>query len=403
MNMMTKISKASPDGAPTARNRRVASASMQFMLPALPEDISPELARIAADYAAGFKSGSAALKWGAAAQRALEFQPKTRREWGAKLLIGLHFQSPELCDGRLAVEAPEAAHDRLATEIVLDCLDWALSPPNAGTDRRVWRAALSAYRHAAAAHEEACSITDQALERYYAERPDNGSHPEIQERTGVTAAEAAAEAVCTADDEAFKTLLATPAPDLAAVVTKLELLRDVGVDYRDVPLLIDDLRRLSGESEHDAATPSAEQDLPDAALVAAYEEYRSLLAVSYSLHPEDERGADVISGRMEAPDAVLFGSMPKTIEGVNALLRRTLPMVENVRWLERAIAYGDNETLEERKDELPDSTEKLVECVLALTNVIKARTTGESLAYKLLDDVRRLRATDDRDLIASSS
>ena len=110
---------------------------------------------------------------------------------------------------------------------------------------------------------------------------------------------------------------------------------------------------------------------PDAALLAAYEQYRSLNAACYNLLVDDQDGNDVLCDRMVAIDGLITQTTPHTIEGVLAVLRRITPTIESERWLDRAIAYGDDETLEERKDELPYVGKRLVACILALSGMVK--------------------------------
>lgn len=138
-----------PGAAPANPAAHVVNADGQFVLSPVPTNICPELAEMAAEYTAAFPMGgeNAAENWAAAARRIREFDPGTLAELATKLMIGLHFRDPELCEGALAIDAPEAPHDRLAKEILLDCLDWIQRPPVARPSGE-WEAAEEALRDA---------------------------------------------------------------------------------------------------------------------------------------------------------------------------------------------------------------------------------------------------------------
>lgn len=193
-------------------------------------------------------------------------------------------------------------------------------------DRGAWQAALATYRRAAAAHEEACSVTDEALKRYYAERPDDREHPEISERTGLVVASAAQDAACAADAESHSALLATPSPDLAAVITKLELSRIDGVDHRDIPHLIADLRRLSSEPKgrdaacHDrqwagAATISSD---PHPSWLGERDEVMARLEPPRSEVSDEE--ADMAAARLNVLDNLILETPATSRDGAAAKL-----------------------------------------------------------------------------------
>ena len=105
----------------------------------------------------------------------------------------------------------------------------------------------------------------------------------------------------------------------------------------------------------------------DAALLAAYAQYQSLNADLYRAALDDNDACSALTDQMVGPDAVLLNVVPTTVAGVNAVLRRLLPAIEGERWLDRAIAFGDDETLEERRGELPFPYDQIVSCVLTLT------------------------------------
>jgi hypothetical protein len=165
MNMMTKIEAVAPrkiGAAPFSQLSRTARGSEQFVLPAVPANISSELAGIVAEYTVAFLGDCD--QWYAAARRVRGFKPATFAELATKLLIGLHYQDPEICEGGLAIGAPSCRDDRLATEMAIDCLDWALRfavPPVSPE----WEAAEEALRQVDLELEDPAIVEDEDVDR----------------------------------------------------------------------------------------------------------------------------------------------------------------------------------------------------------------------------------------------
>ncbi len=111
----------------------------------------------------------------------------------------------------------------------------------------------------------------------------------------------------------------------------------------------------------------------DAALVAAYTSYCALNAAGYRLSAEDQTGQDRLNEQMVPHDAILLDAVPTTVAGVAAILRRITPALQAERWLDRAIAFQDDETLDERKGELGYPYEQLINCILGLSRILAVR------------------------------
>lgn len=109
--------------------RRPTNEKDQFVLPDMPQGVTPELATIIADYRAGFFSQREedVQRWDDAATAALTFQPRSMADLAAKLILAIHHRDPECDDDRLAIEASPHPADRLAVEMELACLDHLLA------------------------------------------------------------------------------------------------------------------------------------------------------------------------------------------------------------------------------------------------------------------------------------
>jgi hypothetical protein len=137
--------------------------------------------------------------------------------------------------------------------------------------RAVWDAAVAKHRHLHAEHEAACAALNPAEERYYAERPKMPSgaafligdtvedyhariiatkaeyerlDTECSLRTGHDEAVKVQWLACDASWKAMTDLIATPAPDVQAVVLKMELAMDHGREIEDLKPILVDLNRL---------------------------------------------------------------------------------------------------------------------------------------------------------------
>ena len=134
-----------------------------------------------------------------------------------------------------------------------------------------WEAALAHCERAYTALDAACDVSAAASSLYFEARPKlpNGTpcfvgdtletysarvHAEkaarevagreCRRRFGVDEATDAEDRACDAASAALSALLATPAPDLAAVIRKIELISEMGNDHHDHTSVISDLRRM---------------------------------------------------------------------------------------------------------------------------------------------------------------
>lgn len=138
-----------------------------------------------------------------------------------------------------------------------------------------WEAALSTYRRLYDAHGAAIDATDAAKAAYHEVRP-KGPAPvwtdlsegaeghnerirqakiayekadqECRDRFSVDQADEQQARACFASCDAFDALLATPAPDLQAVILKLELSVEEDSEIEGIKAAVADLRRLAGEA-----------------------------------------------------------------------------------------------------------------------------------------------------------
>lgn len=147
----------------------------------------------------------------------------------------------------------------------------AVIVPEITADAAAWSAALTRYDRSEADYNTAVSAFGDAEERYFALRGDTSrptcslpgetregllerraAYMEQEERWHVQSgwhdAEARIEKTSPVHDAALAALLTTPAPDLAAALHKLELVREWRSDVRDVDHVLADLRRLAGEA-----------------------------------------------------------------------------------------------------------------------------------------------------------
>lgn len=107
-----------------------------------------------------------------------------------------------------------------------------------GPDRAEWDSALIAYRAAAA-----------EAESYYARAV---AHAPFEQVEGEGGTQARYDALALIQWERLGALLSTPAPDLAAVATKIEIAiaESIGVTDGAADVLLADVRRLGGEAHH---------------------------------------------------------------------------------------------------------------------------------------------------------
>jgi hypothetical protein len=148
----------------------------------------------------------------------------------------------------------------------------AIAKASTGPSRRAWDKALSAFKHCHAEHEAACTSHSAVEERYFAERPaqpfggefrigdtvetyharlkaDRAEFErldaECRIRTGQEQSEAKQMLACDASWNALTDLLATPAPDLQAVLLKIEQATEHGREIEDLGPVLADLRRFT--------------------------------------------------------------------------------------------------------------------------------------------------------------
>jgi hypothetical protein len=140
-----------------------------------------------------------------------------------------------------------------------------------------WEEALATFHRLHAEHEAACDAHSNAQSLYFKARPEQpcGSPfyvgdtvetynervrkgPEtrakadqaLRDEYRVDETEAEEARACHAAHDALEALLATPAPGLTALATKIELAIDREVDVSDIAPLLVDLRRMAGEAAH---------------------------------------------------------------------------------------------------------------------------------------------------------
>lgn len=148
----------------------------------------------------------------------------------------------------------------------------AIAKASSGPSHRAWDRALSAFKHCHAMHEAACTSYSAVEGRYFAERPDQplGGEfrigdtietyharlkadraeferldAECRVKTGQDQSEAKQMLACDASWNALTELLATPAPDLQAVLLKIELATEHGREIEDLGPVLADLRRFA--------------------------------------------------------------------------------------------------------------------------------------------------------------
>jgi hypothetical protein len=148
----------------------------------------------------------------------------------------------------------------------------ALANASTGSSRYQWDKAMSGFRRLHEEHEAVCVAHGAVEERYFNERPaqplggefrigdtvdsyyarlrhdreqSERLDAECRERTGFSASEAKQGLACDASWEALTELLATPAPDLQAVLLKIELATEHGREIEDLGPVLADLRRFA--------------------------------------------------------------------------------------------------------------------------------------------------------------
>ena len=205
----------------THSNIRAMNGQRQFVLPAIPASTSPALAALVAEYQAGFVAipEEEHPRWGAAAEQIHNFEPASIADLAAKLIIAIHYRDPETSKSELAIDAPEAAIDRLAAEMELRCLDWLLDRAAlTASTSDAWDAAEQAYQKADADLEALSGpFTDEQIDRLADLRSD-----------------------------AIDAIMALPAATSAQALRKIELAMFDGSHVRtgvDFPALIADARR----------------------------------------------------------------------------------------------------------------------------------------------------------------
>ncbi len=101
----------------------------QFVLPDLPDNISPALASLIAKYRAGFFSvlEEDHRKWGDMARRIHDFIPANLADLAAKQIIALHYCNPGQVNGKLSVLLPDCSADLLAVEMAIGNANWLLA------------------------------------------------------------------------------------------------------------------------------------------------------------------------------------------------------------------------------------------------------------------------------------
>ena len=150
----------------------------------------------------------------------------------------------------------------------------AIAKASSGHSRLEWDEALSTFKHCHAEHEAACTSHSAVEERYFAERPaqslggefrigdtDETYHARLKAdraeferldakcrvKTGQDQSEAKLGQACDASCNSLTDLLATPAPDLQAVVRKIELATEHSREIEDLGPVLADLRRFAAE------------------------------------------------------------------------------------------------------------------------------------------------------------
>jgi hypothetical protein len=109
-------------------HRHLASDDRKFVLPPIPEGLSPELAAAISDYRSRFGAADeeAAEQWDRAALAIHAFQPQTLADLAAKLIVSIHYSDPEMTEGQFTIGVPEAPVDRLAAEMEIRCVEQLL-------------------------------------------------------------------------------------------------------------------------------------------------------------------------------------------------------------------------------------------------------------------------------------
>ncbi|MFD1951351.1 hypothetical protein ACFSGX_11310 [Sphingomonas arantia] len=235
-------------GSLTAATNSATSGAI--VLPALPAGTSQTIVGFVDGYrAAYFSEEETAGDEVVAAADLLRLYPATTpADLATKLMISIHHAQPLSRGGALAVdptelECPQAGEMlmstltdalRLAADTDISDIAYSVGPtgnrtPAMTPDRVQWDTNLAAYRLA----NEAFIIANAPYAQMYADDPRYAE------------AEAVSSAAMDVDTAAERVLFATPAPDLAAARTKLDIALGANVQIEEVKSLADDLRRVA--------------------------------------------------------------------------------------------------------------------------------------------------------------
>lgn len=121
MNMMSEIATS---GTPA----HSVNHKGEYILPAIPANISAELADLIAGYRLGWTSQSTKDhdRMGTNVKKIQAFNPTSLAELCAKLAIAIHWHEPGVDGKTLTVDAPMCPAAEGAIEMELDCLNWLL-------------------------------------------------------------------------------------------------------------------------------------------------------------------------------------------------------------------------------------------------------------------------------------
>jgi hypothetical protein len=149
------------------------------------------------------------------------------------------------------VRAGQRSHDeyvvaRLKSGIILFDAKRDAPHERRGRGRSAWTAALDRFRDAEAAFLPATQALRDAERQHFAERHRPTDYGRTEDDHCLVEAKVADEQFGDALHEALMALLHTPAPDLGAVILKLELVRDNGDgDDHAIISLLSDIRRIA--------------------------------------------------------------------------------------------------------------------------------------------------------------
>lgn len=130
---LLRLAEARPVLPTWSAVQRVVNDKDQFVLPAIPDTVSPDLKRLIDSYVGCWHGTGEDVseRWGEAAIAVHQFAPLSTADLAAKLIVAIHFRDPEGRGPAFAIEAPASPHDRLAVEMELACLDALIAAADA--------------------------------------------------------------------------------------------------------------------------------------------------------------------------------------------------------------------------------------------------------------------------------